>query len=117
MNFISNWPQLQFLLVFQIICGCNKPGNIVKIYRQEEKFVKKCKFFAMIFEKHQMVGMICLIECMLVLSCEHDSCSSIEKDGNIRKERALLFPPSSTIGVSDIDGDFDVQVNLKRHLK
>lgn len=45
--------------------------------------------------------LICITEFMLVLSCDHDSCMVREIDGRKgRKERALLFPPSSTIGVS-----------------
>lgn len=61
---------------------------------------------AMIFEKNQVARLcfICLIKCIFVLSCEHnDNCAVDEvNDKSIRKERALLFPPSSTIGVSTL---------------
>lgn len=46
--------------------------------------------------------LICLMKIVSVLSCEHDSrIIDDAKERNIRKERALLFPPSSTIGVGD----------------
>lgn len=47
--------------------------------------------------------LICLIKIVSVSSCEHDDSCAIDEptERNIRKERALLFPPSSTIGVGD----------------
>lgn len=45
--------------------------------------------------------LICITECLLVLSCDHENSVVKEIDKrNSRKDRALLFPPSSTIGVS-----------------
>lgn len=44
---------------------------------------------------------MCILEFLVVLGCELDSCNIKKLDKkNERKERALLFPPSSTIGVS-----------------
>ncbi|XP_031621581.1 uncharacterized protein LOC116339694 [Contarinia nasturtii] len=43
---------------------------------------------------------ICLINVVWASSCEHDSCViDAANKRNIRNERALLFPPSSTIGI------------------
>lgn len=61
----------------------------------------------MIFEKHQVIlfSLIYLTKCVWGLSCEHNgNCKNheIQKE-SVRKERALLFPPSSTIGVRDFN--------------
>lgn len=52
-------------------------------------------------EKSICFGLTCFVQIIIVFSCfAMDNCIEAKSNQSIRKERALLFPSASTIGVS-----------------
>lgn len=61
--------------------------------------------------------LMCIMKVISALNCDQNICAikQIDKRNN-RNERALLFPPSSTIGVSCNANDFILLSNNKKTL-